>query len=87
MTEVIPQIMPNMVRKLRSFVSQRADIVCLRISKMGMGQLVDGMYESGREKVPACDERRVSAFGTEAMALLWQRDRRGGPRTGSPEGV
>ena len=32
----MPQIIPNMVRKLRSFVSHSADIVCLKISKIGM---------------------------------------------------
>ena len=36
MTEVMPQTIPNIVRKLRSLVSQRADSVCLRISRMGI---------------------------------------------------
>jgi hypothetical protein len=36
MTELIPQMIPNIVRKLRSFVAHRAEIVCLKISKMGM---------------------------------------------------
>ena len=31
-TEVIPHTMPNIVKKLRSFVSQSAESVCLRIS-------------------------------------------------------
>src|SRR5271168_2573275 len=37
MTEVIPHTMPNIVRKLRSFVSQSAESVCLRISWNGIG--------------------------------------------------
>jgi hypothetical protein len=36
MTEVMPQTMPNMVRKLRSLESQRAAMVCLKISASGM---------------------------------------------------
>ena len=36
MTEVMPQTIPNMVKKLRSFVSQRAESVCLSISWKGM---------------------------------------------------
>ncbi len=36
MTELMPHTMPNMVKKLRSFVSQRADSVCLRISWNGI---------------------------------------------------
>ena len=38
MTEVMPHTMPNIVRKLRSFVSQSADSVCLRISWNGIGR-------------------------------------------------
>ena len=38
-TEVMPHTMPNIVRKLRSFVSQSAERVCLRISWNGMVEL------------------------------------------------
>ena len=42
MTEVMPQTMPNMVRKLRSLVSRSAAIVCLKISKRHSKVVADG---------------------------------------------
>ena len=44
MTEVMPHTIPNMVKKLRSFVSQRAESVCLRISWKG----INGAYPRDR---------------------------------------
>src|SRR6266851_220358 len=46
MTEVMPHTMPNIVKKLRSFVSQSADSVCLRISWNGIRELTPGQQSS-----------------------------------------
>ena len=68
MTEVMPHTMPNIVRKLRSFVSQSAESVCLRISWNGISGTDPGQ-ESSFAEVRKKDDKGSLAERIQADAL------------------
>src|ERR1700733_6490686 len=71
MTEMMPQTMPNIVRKLRSFVSQRAVSVCLRISRRGIRvtcrkpSRLDPYTDGGPSLFPEALEYRLRTLSDE----------------------
>ena len=67
MTELIPQIIPNIVRKLLSLVAHRAEIVCLKISKRGI--------VVGRSKCLGFDQIRMQVGdGSNEVHVGLERD-------------